>query len=99
MLPLAWTCTQPFPPMKESGLNTLLVCPATVGSSVRYTPPRLTGRGSRLYSSNQSSPLSGAAIHSLIRRFCTEPSAAGTELVAPGVGAERSRHVPPLLPT
>src|SRR5438067_9761713 len=56
------------------------------GVSLRNRPPRETGNGSGLNSSNQSGPVVAVAIHSLIFSEVAAPSIAAT-FVALGVGS------------
>ncbi|GIT77932.1 MAG: hypothetical protein Ct9H300mP32_3140 [Verrucomicrobiota bacterium] len=53
------------------------------GLSERKNPPRAIGWPAGLWSSNQSSPFCGLAIHSLIRSFAESPVVSGL-LAAPG---------------
>src|SRR5436305_15284752 len=84
--PSAVHFTKPRPAMKLSGAIAVLIWPDREGSLLRYNPLRLTGALSKLNSSNQSSPLRGEAIHSLMRKLVADPNAAGAELAAPGMG-------------
>src|SRR5437764_14227945 len=96
--PSAVHFTKPRPAMKLSGAIAVLVWPDREGSLLRYNPLRLTGALSKLNSSNQSSPLRGEAIHSLMRKLAADPNAAGADFAAPGVGLQSRRQPPPYMP-
>jgi len=75
-----------------------LARPTAVGSSVSVMPPMSTGLVSGLYSSNQSAPEVGFAIHSLNTTLSGLANATGAAFGLPGVGSLNNCHRPALMP-